>query len=181
MTCRTGGAGPGWTGMLACACLLAAACNDGASTARDRGPPLPTAATLGEQSVKSVAVYLEEPPYAGSSNELGERLLLQCRACHTLDEGAGHQLGPNLYGMFGRRVGTAQGFRYTKALLDADFVWTPRALDAWLAQPQRFLPGNAMAYAGLMYPEDRAALIASLMRRTSGETMERRTEASDGE
>lgn len=173
--------GPGWKKAAVGACLVAAGCGDATAPAPDPASQLLTAATLGEQSVKSVADYLAEAPYAGANSDLGERLLLQCRACHTLDEGAGHQLGPNLYGMFGRRVGTAAGYRYTRALQEADFVWTPRALDAWLAQPQRFLPGNAMAFAGLLHPEDRTALITSLMRKTSGLTKDRQTEAFDVE
>lgn len=76
-------------------------------------------------------------------------------------------IGPNLYGLFGRPAGTAPGFPYSRALAEADFVWTPRALDAWLAEPARFLPGNAMAYPALASPGDRAALIASLLRQTS--------------
>ncbi len=130
------------------------------------GPPPLTAATLGDQDIKPVAVYLREAPYATADAALGDRLLLQCRSCHNLEAGAGHTLGPNLHGMFGRRVGGAPGFGYTRALSEADFVWTPRALDAWLEFPQRFLPGNAMAWPGMRNADDRAALIASLMRRT---------------
>ncbi|NNF41188.1 MAG: hypothetical protein HKN64_07395 [Woeseiaceae bacterium] len=50
---------------------------------------------------------------------------------------------------------------------DADFVWTPRALDAWLAQPGRFLPGNRMSFAGLMQQSQRDDLIAYLLHVTT--------------
>lgn len=150
--------------------LLFAGCSDGNRAGDSGAPPLPTATTLGEQSLMTNAGYLATEPYVTASQELGDRLLMQCRACHTLTEGGGHLLGPNLYSVFGRRAGTATGFNYTLALQQADFIWTPRALDAWLAQPQQFLPGNAMAYAGLLYADDRAALIASLLRHTGNAT-----------
>jgi len=130
------------------------------------GPPPLTAETLGEQTIKPVREYLSEAPWAGASESLGDRLLLQCRSCHNLEAGAGHTLGPNLHGVFGRRAGSAPGYGYTQAFRDANFVWTPRALDAWLARPTTFLPGNAMAFGGIRHAEDRAALIASLMRQT---------------
>lgn len=158
---------PGRYGRAAVIALLLAGCGEPrAPEPADAEPPL-TAATLGTQDVRSVAEYLQESPYAEADVELGDRLLMQCRACHTLKAGEPHMLGPNLHGVFGRQAGTVREFGYTNALLQADFVWTPRALDAWLRQPSRFLPGNAMAYGGLRYAEDRAALIASLMRQTS--------------
>lgn len=144
--------------------LAAAGCGD--SRAPAAGPPPLTAATLGEQAVKPVGKYLSEAPWADASKALGDRLLLQCRSCHSLEAGAGHTLGPNLHGVFGRPAGSAPGYGYTQAFRNADFLWTPRALDAWLARPTAFLPGNAMAFGGIRQAEDRAALIASLMRQT---------------
>jgi len=146
------------------AVLSAAGCGERPAPAA--GPPPLTAATLGEQAVKPVGEYLSEAPWAGASEALGDRLLLQCRSCHNLEADAGHTLGPNLHGVFGRRAGSAPGYGYTQAFRNAEFVWTPRALDAWLARPSTFLPGNAMAFGGIRQAEDRAALIASLMRQT---------------
>ncbi|MDZ7643492.1 MAG: hypothetical protein U5K76_04205 [Woeseiaceae bacterium] len=146
---------------------LLAGCGRGGPDDAASGPPPLTAATLGNQSPRPIADYLAEPRYAGASAELGTRLLTQCRACHSLAADAPHRLGPNLHGVFGRPVGTAEGYGYTQALRNADFTWTPRALDAWLANPTRFLPGNAMAYAGLRHEEDRDALIAALLRATA--------------
>jgi cytochrome c len=75
-------------------------------------------------------------------------------------------IGPNLYGFFGEQVGTVEGFDYSNAVANADFVWTPRALDAWLVQPSRFLPGNRMTFAGVGDAGNRADLIAYLLRAT---------------
>jgi cytochrome c len=77
-------------------------------------------------------------------------------------------LGPALYGMFGRRVAEQAGFDYSPVMRNAQFVWTPGALDAWLAQPGKFLPGNRMAFGGVFRQEDRDDLIAYLLVVTSG-------------
>ena len=59
------------------------------------------------------------------------------------------------------------GFQFSEVLKDAGFVWTPRALDAWLQAPARFLPGNRMSFAGIPDESTRNALIAYLLRATT--------------
>ena len=46
--------------------------------------PLLTAATLGEQSVRTVIEYLDESPYATADQTNGARQAQVCRACHSL-------------------------------------------------------------------------------------------------
>lgn len=153
---------------FACLALgLISACGGPSGSDSGENSTVVTAATLGPQTVRAAAEYLAESPYADASKTLGDRYLMQCRACHTFDDGGSHMLGPSLHDIIGRPAGTAPGFRYSKALSEADIVWTPRAIDAWLAEPRRFLPGNQMVYAGVRQAEDRAALIASLIRETS--------------
>jgi cytochrome c len=151
--------------------VLTAACNDSSSaigtTGQEAQPPVLTAATLGNQTILPTADYLKLPQYANADAGYGRNLAMQCVACHSLAKDAPGPLGPSLYGMFGRRAGAVGDYSYSTVLAGSDFIWTPRALDAWLAQPARFLPGNRMAYAGLPNPEDRHALIAALLRMTS--------------
>jgi len=166
---RTGAIRRDW---CALALLLAATvsqtgCNADRSADSDGASPFPTAATLGPQTPQPPASYLAAEPYASADRELGDRLLMQCRACHSLEQGGRKMLGPNLYGIFGRKAGSVNDYGFTAAFRDASFIWTPRALDAWLAMPSQFLPGNAMAYGGIPYADDRIALIASLLRETT--------------
>ena len=128
-----------------------------------------TGATLAEQVVLPTGDYLRLPKYANADPELGQRLAMQCRACHTFERGGPHLNGPNLHGFFGRPVASAPGYAYSPALLEAEFIWTPDALDAWLAQPAAFLPGNRMAYVGLNEQTDRDAAIAALLRQTTAQ------------
>ena len=125
-----------------------------------------TAATLGAQTILSSKDYLAQPKYAAARTDRGETLSMQCRACHTLGQGGATILGPNLYGLFGRTAGSAAGYSYSDVLAAGGFVWSPRALDAWLAQPFAFLPGNRMSFAGLPDGDDRNAVIAYLLQQT---------------
>ena len=160
-----------WRCALPAIVAVVAACSgsEGPAHTEDQDAPAEeriTATTLGEQMVLSNDEYLAATEYAGADRERGERLSMQCRACHSLDSGGTHMLGPALYGFFGKSAGFAEGFAYSPALSGAEFVWTPRALDAWLAQPAAFLPGNRMAYVGLSRLDDRRALIAYLLAAT---------------
>jgi len=134
----------------------------------DTGPesgaaPLPTAATLGEQVVLTAEEYLATAPFATASRTRGENQAQVCKACHILDKSGPNMIGPALHGIFGRDVGTIGGFAYSAAMRNADFVWTPDAMNAWLAQPGRFLPGNQMMVANVSRQADRDDLIAYLL------------------
>jgi cytochrome c len=120
-------------------------------------------AAFAEQIVLSNREYLEQDGYAAADSEWGERLAMQCQACHALEKNGPTLLGPTLYGVFGRDAGSLPGFDYSPVLASATFIWTPAALDAWLAAPSQFLPGNRMAFAGIQNDADRNALIAYLL------------------
>lgn len=142
--------------------------NDGDAT-KSKAPVL-TAATLGEQAVLSNAQLLQEPKYLNANLKNGAAQAQICKACHSLDDGGPNMIGPVLHGFFGRAAGDVEGFQYSAAMQESDFVWTPRALDAWLSQPGSFLPGNAMTFAGVFRQSDRDDLIAYLLSATDDAT-----------
>lgn len=119
--------------------------------------------------IKPARAYLDEPRFAAADLERGELLSLACQACHTLRRGQRHNVGPNLYGVFGRRAASAPDFAYSDALEGTGLVWTPKALEAWLAAPAEFVIGNNMVFAGYASDTDRRDLIAFLLRVTSPE------------
>jgi cytochrome c len=106
---------------------------------------------------------------AAANLKRGQLLYMACKACHDIEAGLPHKVGPNLHGMFGRKAGTAEGFRYTDALVKSGIVWTPETMDAWLRQPGALVPGNGMAFAGIANDADRASLIAWLMANSGAE------------
>ena len=99
--------------------------------------------------------------------ERGKMMYLQCRACHSLEEGGMQKVGPNLYGLFGSKAGFSAGFTYSDALINSGVVWSPETLDPWLQRPSQFIPGTRMVFVGINNPQDRANLIAFLQSQTS--------------
>jgi cytochrome c len=97
----------------------------------------------------------------------GERVFQRCFACHSVVAGENMLPGPNLRGVLGRRAGTVPGFRFSPALTGAGargLIWTRDTLDAYLADPEAYLPGTAMAMPPLTEPTDRRAVIDYLER-----------------
>lgn len=152
----------------ASASLLLAACGqseDGASGASAASSPTGAAATApaAPTDAEKQAVLAALPaPYNTADIENGRRQFGLCRSCHTVAEGGPNLTGPNLHGVFGRQVGSVEGYNYSEALQNADFVWDAEKLDAWLANPRTYLPGNRMTFAGLHDAEKRIDLIAYL-------------------
>lgn len=98
----------------------------------------------------------------------GAQAFRVCAACHSLEPD--HNLsGPSLAGVIGRKAGSLSSFlRYSAALKSSWTVWSAQTLDAWLANPPAFIPGNAMPFRGLPDPKARADIIAFLSTASSG-------------
>ena len=105
-------------------------------------------------------------PYDTADLANGRAVFARCSSCHTLAEGGGRLMGPNLWGLFGRQVGSKEGYNYSQAVQDADFVWGTDNLDHWLDNPREFLPGNKMTFAGIHDADDRRDLIAYIATQT---------------
>ena len=100
---------------------------------------------------------------AGANLKRGQLFYMQCKACHDLEAGVPHKVGPNLNGILGRKAGAAAGFKYSDVLVKSGVVWSRETLDAWIRQPAALVPGNAMAYPGIASDADRAAVIAWML------------------
>lgn len=102
-------------------------------------------------------------PYNGADLENGRRVFNQCRSCHTVAAGAPNLVGPNLHGVFERRIGTLPGYSYSAAAETADWRWDAAQVDRWLSDPRGFLPGTKMAFPGVKAEADRRDVIAYLL------------------
>ncbi len=91
----------------------------------------------------------------------GEKLFVDCATCHTMERGV-NGVGPSLFGVFGRKAGEVEDFRYSPGLKRSGIVWSAQTLDTYLADPQKAVPGNRMPYSGMPNAQDRADLIAYL-------------------
>lgn len=156
---------------VAAAALFLTACSGeqeptGAEEAPDTAPATETAAETAESGAPAVEFASLPEPYNLADFDQGRKTYRLCQSCHTLQDGGPHLVGPNLYGLFGKQIGTADGFAYSPALQDAEFAWTPEELDNWLENPRTYLPGNRMSFAGVRKAEDRTAVIAYIMSQT---------------
>ena len=82
------------------------------------------------------------PARAGGDAANGQALYeARCAGCHSVDD---NRIGPAHRGVFGRKAGTREGFDYSAALKRSAIVWNEKTLDAWLAEPEKLIPGQAM-------------------------------------
>ena len=106
---------------------------------------------------------------AGAGDPLrGAQAFRSCAACHSIDQGQ-NMTGPSLAGVIGRKAGSLASFhRYSEALKRSNVVWDEQSLDAWIASPATFIPGNDMAFPGLRDPQARTNLVAFLKAASEG-------------
>lgn len=98
---------------------------------------------------------------------VGARKFGVCEGCHKSSKGAPDFGGPNLYGIFGQKMGQhSSRFGYTAALIDTGGRWDAPTLNAWIANPRKLVPGTSMQFAGVADPLDRADIIAYLRRQS---------------
>ncbi len=99
---------------------------------------------------------------AAGSVASGQQVFARCAICHNAANGAGNKIGPDLFGVVGRKAGTAPGFSYSAAMKAAGFAWTDDRLNAFIKSPGATVPGNRMPFAGLASDSQRADLIVYL-------------------
>jgi len=99
---------------------------------------------------------------ASASVERGTQVAKQCELCHNLGKGQGTKIGPDLYGVIGRKVAAESGFNYSAPLKAKGGTWTFEAMDKWLLNPRADVPGTLMTFAGIPNDKQRADVIAYL-------------------
>jgi cytochrome c len=122
--------------------------------------PLPSAVT---QTASAPAAPVDLGALLASADAgAGKDKARVCTSCHDFANGGPNRVGPNLWGVVGRDVGSHAGFAYSPAMTAHPGNWTYQALFDYLASPARTVPGTKMSFAGMRRPEDRAAVIKYL-------------------
>ena len=113
---------------------------------------------------------MRQTAIAAGDSEAGKKVFKKCRACHKVGAKAKNGVGPMLNDIVGTEIAANEGFKYSKpffAKKKEGLVWTPEALDEFLAKPKKFIKKSKMTFPGLKKPKDRANIIAYLAGATS--------------
>jgi cytochrome c len=91
----------------------------------------------------------------------GMRIFKKCATCHSIGKGEAAKVGPNLYGVVGRKKAST-AFAYSDAMKAKGGAWDSESINTFVTKPKDYVPGTKMAYPGLKKPQDRADVILFL-------------------
>jgi cytochrome c len=97
----------------------------------------------------AVLVSLVGVAHAAGDAAKGKVVFQRCAICHRAEKDGGNGLGPNLFGVVGRKAGTAADFAYSSAMKNSGITWTQDKLASYITHPAQVVPGNRMAFAGI--------------------------------
>ena len=107
----------------------------------------------------SIAIAIDIANAADPVN--GKKVFKKCVACHSLQEGK-NKIGPSLYNLLDRKIGSVEGYKYSKAMKNSCVVWDEESLDKFLTKPRKFIPKTKMAFRGIKNKSLRDDLISFL-------------------
>ncbi len=105
------------------------------------------------------ALVLGAPSAMAGDPMAGKKVFKKCKACHSMKAGK-KKVGPSLFGVIGRKAGTAKKFKYSKAMRNSGVTWDDASLDAFLKKPKKFMKGTRMSFRGLKKQAGRDNVIA---------------------
>ncbi len=94
----------------------------------------------------------------------GMKIFKKCASCHSIGNGEASRVGPNLYGVVGRKKAAFPGFSYSEAIKARGGAWDAESINSFITKPKEYLPGTKMAFPGLKKPQDRADVILYLQK-----------------
>lgn len=95
------------------------------------------------------AGLLSAPAFAAGDAARGKAVFARCAICHNVEKDGGNGVGPNLFGVYGRKSASVDGFNYSGPMKASGIVWNEENLEKWIAGPAKMVPGTKMAFAGI--------------------------------
>lgn len=92
----------------------------------------------------------------------GEKIFKKCKACHSINADGKNKIGPKLWNVMFRPVGSIADYKYSKALSSYGKEWSWEEMNGFLIKPSAWIKGNKMGFAGLKSEKDRASVILYL-------------------
>ncbi|WP_420406330.1 c-type cytochrome [Nisaea sp.] len=117
----------------------------------------------------AVLTLIASPALAAGDADKGKKVFRKCKACHVVDKEK-NRVGPHLVGIFGRKAGGLENFKYSKAMTgkgEEGLVWTEETIAEYLKSPRGYVKGTRMSFAGLKKQDDIDNVIAYLKAETA--------------
>jgi len=105
--------------------------------------------------------------FASTNSSEGAKIFKKCAACHSIAEGGANKIGPALWGVLGRKAGSASNYKYSKAMVQHGKPWSFEEMNGFLIKPKDWVKGTKMSFAGLKNEKDRASVILYMNENTS--------------
>jgi len=99
---------------------------------------------------------------ASGDIEHGKKIFKKCAACHSINQDGGNKIGPKLWNVMFRTIGSITDYKYSKALSGYKKEWSWEEINGFLTKPAKWIKGNKMGFAGLKADKDRASVILYL-------------------
>lgn len=108
------------------------------------------------------AGLLSTQAFAAGDPVKGKAVFARCAICHNVEKDGGNGVGPNLFGIAGRKSASVDGFNYSGKMKAANITWTDENLAKWVSGPAKMVPGNKMAFGGIAQKSQIADVVAYL-------------------
>lgn len=103
--------------------------------------------TITQEQIKSLMLV--------ASLESGEKFVTKnCSACHSFTLPIKNKIGPSLANVINRKIGSMEGYSYSKSFKNMDKDWSYENLYLFLEKPKKWAPGTKMSYRGISKRED---------------------------
>ena len=99
---------------------------------------------------------------ASGDIEHGKKIFKKCAACHSINQDGGNKIGPKLWNVMFRTIGSITDYKYSKALSGYKKEWSWEEINGVLTKPAKWIKGNKRGFAGLKADKDRASVILYL-------------------
>ena len=119
------------------------------------------------EPIDAVVLGAPDDPLAAYAGDRGAEVYRACVACHALTPDEGNKAGPSLAGIFGRRIATLPGYRFSDALKTMNIVWTMETVAKMFeVGPAAYTPGTKMPEQTIGSADDRQALVDFIAKAT---------------
>jgi cytochrome c len=140
-----------------------AACSKPAASSDTGGASVAAAPAPAPTDAQKKAMLATLPAaYQTADLDNGQAKFATCKSCHTIAQGGETMVGPNLWGVFGRKAGSLPGFTYSDGMKALGVTWDADKINTWITHPSAMVPGTKMTYIGMENPKDRIDVIAYL-------------------